>query len=216
MNTAVKEKQLRVLDLFCGMGGWSIPFIEDGDEVWGIDIKDYGYPGKLIQSDIRELDGYGFSDMDLIIGSPPCNEFSIARSWDLAWPGRKQRDPEAGLKLVEEFKRFVKEAQPKLWAWENVDNIKQWYHEKPLWTFFISRGGRRRFYGNIPLPLAPDYRFQRSFGSTPEERKRYGMSRRLLHQERAKIPYPIARFIADTVRGLSKRTRKSTVRPQSD
>jgi site-specific DNA-cytosine methylase len=191
---------LTVLDLFCGMGGWSEPFIEDRDEVWGIDIKDYGYRGKLIQEDIRNLDGYSFTDMDLIIGSPPCNEFSIARSWDLAWPGRKERDPEAGLKLVAEFQRFVKEAQPRFWAWENVDNIKKWYAEKPIWKFFISRGGRRRLFGNIPIPLAPDYRFQRSFGSTPEERKRYGMSRRLLHQERARIPYSIARFVADAVK----------------
>src|SRR3989337_672554 len=109
------RRAMRVLDLFCGMGGWSIPFIEDGDEVWGIDIKDYGYPGKLILGDIRELDGYGFWDMDLIIGSPPCNESSIAK--DI---GRQPRDIEAGLALVREFYRFVKEARPKLWGLENV------------------------------------------------------------------------------------------------
>ncbi len=39
--------------MFCGLGGWSIPFIEDGDEVWGVDIKDYGYPGQLIKEDVR-------------------------------------------------------------------------------------------------------------------------------------------------------------------
>src|SRR6267378_3618119 len=70
---------MKVLDLFCGMGGWSKPFIEDGDEVWGIDVKDFHYPGILIKEDIRALDGYGFGDMDLIIGSPPCSEFSKAK-----------------------------------------------------------------------------------------------------------------------------------------
>lgn len=29
---------MKVLDLGCGKGGWSIPFIEDGDEVWGYPI----------------------------------------------------------------------------------------------------------------------------------------------------------------------------------
>ena len=64
--------ELRVLDLFCGMGGWSIPFIEVGDEVVGIDIKNQGYPGELIIQDIKTLDGSLFRNFDLIIGSPPC------------------------------------------------------------------------------------------------------------------------------------------------
>lgn len=39
---------MKILDLFCGKGGWSIPFIEQyGDEVWGIDIQDLGYPGHV-------------------------------------------------------------------------------------------------------------------------------------------------------------------------
>src|SRR3990170_3085343 len=111
---------MKVLDLFCGMGGWSIPFIEDGDEVWGVDIKDYGYPGKLILADIRELDGYGFWDMDLIIGSPPCTEFSGPKH---AWGPSQGHPPkpEEGVALVKEAERFIQQAQPTYWALENIE-----------------------------------------------------------------------------------------------
>src|SRR3989337_3839591 len=116
---------MKVLDLFGGMGGWSIPFIENGDEVWGVDIKDYGYPGKLILGDIRELDGYGFWDMDLIIGSPTCRDFSVAGRFGNGngkWHWKVPQDPQRGLILVKEFKRFIQQAQPPFWAMENVEN----------------------------------------------------------------------------------------------
>jgi len=72
-------RRLKVLDLFCGMGGWSIPFIEDGDFVVGVDIVNVGYPGNLILQDVRTIDGRRFRGFDLIIGSPPCAPFSHAR-----------------------------------------------------------------------------------------------------------------------------------------
>ena len=43
---------MRVLELFCGLGGWSKPWIESGHDVTGIDIKDYGYPARFIKADI--------------------------------------------------------------------------------------------------------------------------------------------------------------------
>jgi len=185
---------MKVLDLFCGRGGWSKPFIEDGDEVWGIDIKDYGYPGKLIQSDIRELDGYGFSDMDLIIGSPPCAEFSIAKHFtEFRYPHIK-RDIAKGLELVGAFERFVKEAQPRFYAMENVSQMRRYYAKPAQWHFMISAGGKRCLWTNIPIPLSPEYRFRRRLrdmtGWWPDRAKK------------AEIPYPIARFIADTVKSI--------------
>ncbi len=193
---------LKVLDLFCGMGGWSIPFIEDGDEVWGIDIKDYGYPGKLILGDIRELDGYGFWDMDLIIGSPPCTEFSQAKHM---FAGRAKNpyrlpNPQRGLELIREFYRFVKQANPRFWAMENVRLLERWWKEKPIWHFYISIAGRRTLWGNLPLGLSPEYRFRRCFGVTKETRARHRSEIRHAAQDRSLIPYPIARFIADSVK----------------
>ena len=192
---------MKVLDLFCGKGGWSIPFIEDGDEVWGVDIKDYGYPGKLILGDIRELDGYGFWDTDLIIGSPPCTEFSGPKH---AWGPSQGHPPkpEEGVALVKEAERFIRQAQPQFWALENIENMRKWYDPKPIWKFRISHSGRRRLWGNIPIPLGPEFRFQRVFGCTRETRLKYGEKSVRNSARRAMIPYPIARFIADTVKNL--------------
>ena len=154
---------MKVLDLGCGRGGWSKPFIEDGDEVWGIDIADYHYPGKLIQEDIRKLDGYGFWDMDLIIGSPPCTEFSGPKH---VWGPAQGHPPNPveGVKLVKEFERFIQQAQPRFWALENIENMRKWYDPKPIWKFRISHSGRRLLWGNLNIPLSPEMKFNRVFG----------------------------------------------------
>lgn len=202
---------MKVLDLFCGMGGWSKPFIEDGDEVWGIDIKDYGYPGKLIQSDIRELDGYGFSDMDLIIGSPECREFSVAGRFGNGtgrYHWKIPQDPQRGMILVREFKRFVKEAQPQFWAMENVTNGEKHINQEmgpPSWHFRLSKKGFRSLWSNFTVlfgnEYAPDNRMmkvKRKCHGKPIIR--HSQPKSLRGPERAQIPYPVARFIADRVK----------------
>src|SRR6266567_1232503 len=192
---------MKVLDVFRGRGGWSKPFIEDGDEVWGIDIKDYVHDGRTLVGDIREFDGYGFHDMDLIIGSPPCTEFSIAKHMFTAGNKRGAKpDPEKGLELVRDFYRFIGEARPKFWAMENVTNMERWWKEKPLWRFMISIGGRRSLWGNLPLELSPEFRFRRCFGVTKETRARHKTELTHTADARAEIPYPIARFVADSVK----------------
>src|SRR6266699_5717223 len=144
---------MKVLDLFRGRGGWSKPFIEDGDEVWGIDIKDFVHDGRTLVGDIREFDGYGFHDMDYIVGSPPCTEFSQAKEFG-KYGKRGKRDLEKGFGLLAEFYRFIEEAKPKLWAMENVSMLERWWGERPIWRFKISRGGRRSLWGNLELPLS--------------------------------------------------------------
>ncbi len=192
---------MRVLDLGCGKGGWSIPFIEDGDEVWGIDIMNHGYPGMLIEEDIRNLDGYGFGDIELIIGSAPCTEFAGPKH---AWGAAQGHppNPEAGVALVKEFERFIQQAQPRYWALENIANMTKWYNPKPIWKFRISHSGRRLLWGNIPFPLGPEFRFKRVFGCTRETRLRYRRKSVRNSAQRAMIPYPIARHVADTVHSL--------------
>jgi site-specific DNA-cytosine methylase len=192
---------MKVLDLGCGAGGWSIPFIEDGDEVWGIDIKNHGYPGHLIEEDIRNLDGYGFHDMDFIIGSPPCTEFSGPKH---AWPKNHPANPKEGVALVKEFERLINEAQPKYWALENIANMTKWYNPKTIWRFRISHSGRRLLWGTLPIPLGPEFRFKRVFGCTRETRLKYGRRSVRNSVKRAMIPYPIARFIADTAKASVK------------
>jgi len=183
---------MKVLDLFCGLGGWSIPFVEDGDFVVGIDIVNFKeYPGKLIVQDIRTIDGRKFKDFDLIIGSPPCNEFSIAKE---IWKGTKnERNVEKGLELIYAFERIIAEAKPKIWIMENVKYLydKKWYKKEPICFFRISKKGYRCLWSNIkfkiPEELYPDTDIWR----------RYGWKTR---PYRAKIPYSIANYVKNIIK----------------
>ena len=78
------------VDLFCGLGGWTEGLIAEGFRVVGIDIEEhvYGehrYPGKLILADVLTLHGSLFARADLIVASPPCQEYSyMAMPWKRA------------------------------------------------------------------------------------------------------------------------------------
>ena len=78
------------IDLFCGLGGWTEGLLAEGWEVNGVDIErhEYGehiYPAKLILADVLTLHGSQFKDADLIVASPPCQEYSyMAMPWSRA------------------------------------------------------------------------------------------------------------------------------------
>jgi len=82
--------KLRVLDLFCGLGGWTEGLLSEGYHARGFDIEahEYGeekYPGELILADVMTLHGSQFADAALIVASPPCQEFSyMAMPWSRA------------------------------------------------------------------------------------------------------------------------------------
>jgi hypothetical protein len=76
-----------VIDGYCGLGGWTTAFLEEGWQCIGIDIErhdygDGGYPGELILQDMRTVNGAQFKDADLLVFSPPCTEYSyMAMPW---------------------------------------------------------------------------------------------------------------------------------------
>ena len=118
-----------VIDLFCGSGGLSYGFIEAGyDVLLGIDhwkdaIVTYENTHKNAKGivadlftetpkDIRKLTG--IKDIDVIIGGPPCQGFSIA--------GKRIIDDERN-QLYKSFVNFVDFYKPKVFVMENVPNI---------------------------------------------------------------------------------------------
>src|SRR2546427_12004195 len=110
---------MKVLDLFCGMGGWSIGFHREGFECIGVDLVDVAYPYELILQDCRQFHASGIKP-DVIIASPPCTEFSDLLFLGIARGSRGPGDPEKGMELVREAKRIIDEVQPQFWALENV------------------------------------------------------------------------------------------------
>lgn len=77
---------MKVLDLFCGRGGWSKGFAAEGFECTGVDIKYLGYRYNFIYKDVRLLNPKDFQDYDVIVGSPPCRDFCLfAKRFGKTW-----------------------------------------------------------------------------------------------------------------------------------
>lgn len=78
------------IDLFCGLGGWTEGLLAEGYDVIGFDNErhQYGdakYPAQLVLQDVLTLHGKQFKDVDLIVASPPCQEYSyMAMPWSRA------------------------------------------------------------------------------------------------------------------------------------
>ena len=79
-----------VIDLYCGLGGWTEGFLAEGFTVYGFDIErhQYGdakYPAQLIIQDVLTIHGRQFKDATAIVASPPCTEPSYrAMPWKRA------------------------------------------------------------------------------------------------------------------------------------
>ena len=69
---------MKILELFCGRGGWSKGFkqIFPNAEFTGIDMSDFSkiYPFEFLQKDLMDFTPDPI--YDIILASPPCAEFS--------------------------------------------------------------------------------------------------------------------------------------------
>jgi site-specific DNA-cytosine methylase len=131
-----KKQGITVLDLFCGAGGFSEGFHQAGfNVVVGIDnwepacqtfkINSLGESLKidLLKCDIEKIvelkkslnEKYG--EIDIIVGSPPCTEFSIAKN------GGKG-NIEKGMLLVRRYLLFIAIFKPKFWVMENTIRLE--------------------------------------------------------------------------------------------
>ncbi|RLE67732.1 MAG: DNA (cytosine-5-)-methyltransferase [Thermoprotei archaeon] len=126
-----------VADLFCGAGGFSRGFKDEGFKiVLGIDNFDVvadtfkrNFPeAKVIVDDIKNVHSKDvielIEEVDVIIGGPPCEAFTKAN------PRRKERpidrlytDPTGSLVL--HFIRIVGDLKPKIFVMENVPAIAE-------------------------------------------------------------------------------------------
>ena len=123
------EKKLNIIDLFCGCGGLSLGFENAGFNVLlGIDMWEdalvtYRHNHKngntlcadLASLPVEEVDkAINHKKVDVIIGGPPCQGFSIA--------GKRIVDDDRN-KLYKSFVRMVAYFKPKAFVLENVPNI---------------------------------------------------------------------------------------------
>ena len=125
------KQEFKVLDLFCGAGGFSLGFHLAGyNVIGGVEFNEAAYlshqanfpEGNDFLGDIQTLtddeviDRY--SGVDVIIGGPPCQGFSAANRMNYMDEESVKRN-----KLFFEFIRFVKLLQPQAFVIENVPQI---------------------------------------------------------------------------------------------
>ena len=85
-----KQVKPLAIDLYAGLGGWTDGLLAEGWDVIGFDIErhqygDHKYPAQLVIQDVTTLHGSQFKIADLIVASPPCQEYSyMAMPWKLA------------------------------------------------------------------------------------------------------------------------------------
>ena len=114
---------MRLLDLFSGIGGFSLAT----EWVWGEDLEIVGFceidkycqkvlaknfPGVPIYEDITKLSGEAFKDIDLITGGFPCQDISVAGK------GAGITGKRSG--LWSEMHRLIGEIRPRYALIENV------------------------------------------------------------------------------------------------
>lgn len=119
---------IKVIDLFCGCGGFSKGLQDSGCNVLGgIDIWDKATQTYLQNlnhpSFCKDLKKYpptqftedsGIKDVDVIVGGPPCQGFSMAGK-------RQSNDPRNSLFM--EFVKYLDYFKPKAFVMENVVGI---------------------------------------------------------------------------------------------
>jgi len=113
--------EYRVLDLFCGLGGFSSAF-DDSDRwaVTTVDIEERFDPD--IQADVFDLRPSDFErEFDVVLASPPCTQFSIAASRFYRFNnGEPQTDAARdAVALVYHTLGLVRGLSPAFWVLEN-------------------------------------------------------------------------------------------------
>lgn len=118
-----------VIDLFCGCGGFSLGFeragfhVILGIDVWKDALDTFRFNHKsshVLQADLSNIKPYetqpllNGKSVDVIIGGPPCQGFSVA--------GKRIVD-DIRNKLYKNFVNFVSYYKPKAFVMENVPNI---------------------------------------------------------------------------------------------
>ena len=160
----MKKKTYKVVDLFCGCGGLSLGFQNAGYEIlaafdnWDEAIKIYteNFNHKVFKKDLGDTEN--IEDIiqlcpDMIIGGPPCQDFSSAG----------HRNEELGrANLTISYANIIEKVRPKYFLMENVPTIQK-SEKLPIVLDIFKKAG----YGVSKRVL------DASLCGVPQARKRY-------------------------------------------
>ena len=119
---------MRAVDLFCGCGGLSLGFMKAGFEIaagfdfWdeAITVYERNFSHPVIKQDLSDVAGASEKiraySPEMIIGGPPCQDFSSA--------GKRDEDNGRG-DLTVSYARIIADVRPEWFVMENVERIQK-------------------------------------------------------------------------------------------
>jgi DNA (cytosine-5)-methyltransferase 1 len=130
-------KKLRAIDLYSGVGGWSLGLRLAGIEVvasyerWG-PANETNFKNNLHQAQTVDIRRLSLADLpqkvDIVVGSPPCTQFSFSNRGGAG-------NIADGLQDIIRFLTIVDHLKPRLWVMENVPRLATIMHKE------LKRGG---------------------------------------------------------------------------
>lgn len=169
--------KLLVLDLYCGLGGFSQAFRDRGHQVIGVDILQ---PADVV-ADVKRLPFAKSFRPDIILASPPCTEYS--REW-MPWC-KTGKEPDHS--LMHAAYKAVATFKPRWWVIENVQGAT------PYWPPYRLRIGSRYLWGKFPIPAVLPHK------AKCEGKERLGPQVENRARVRAVIPYPISLALCESM-----------------
>lgn len=130
---SINQDSLKMVDLFCGAGGLSLGFTQEGfitclaNDIQEVCVETYAHNhpetprNKIILGDIKEkiVDNINVllnnMKVDIVVGGPPCQGFSMANRQRLIDDPRNE--------LYKYFVEIVKEVYPPFFVMENVKGM---------------------------------------------------------------------------------------------
>ena len=157
-----------VVDLFCGAGGLSHGFRQEGFEVVaGIDVDEncryafeYNNDAPFRRRDVASLDGEEVGKLftpgipSILVGCAPCQPFSVYN--------QKNSDPQ--WQLLGEFARIISEARPSVVSMENVPRLMR-FRKGQVFDGFVETLEREGYHVRHEIAFAPEY-------GVPQQRSR--------------------------------------------
>jgi DNA (cytosine-5)-methyltransferase 1 len=178
VSDIVASPDIKVIDMFCGIGGLTHGFVQAGIPVTaGYDLDGscrYAYESNnkgasFIQKDVREVTGeelherYSDAKFKVLVGCAPCQPFS-----NHTQKNRKRNHGFLGddYRLILDFIRLIEEVQPDVISMENVPQLMRFQGEEEVLGQFKTRLKRAGYHEPmLKVVYCPDY-------GIPQHRKR--------------------------------------------
>lgn len=190
-SSAAPSTAFTAVDLFCGAGGFALGLERAGFDVllavdsWQLAVDSYAqnfaHPvlcadlSAMAGRDILRRAGVKKGEVDLVVGGPPCQGFSIQR----IGPDHDLRNS-----LVLEYARLLREISPRLFVMENVPGLMG-KRGSELFEAFLSSVAEAGFDTEAHVVNAADY------GAPQLRRRVVVLGWRRNDTERFQLPEPL-------------------------